>query len=94
MRSGKHDSSTAFSHLYDMKELFESNAIPTKPILLISTWRGEPNTKDEPQHKLIGEKIRKILDLINVKNDVFPKNKLSLQKKLLRIDRLEKICLQ
>ena len=37
VRSGKHDSSTAFSHLYDMKELFESEAIPKKPILLIST---------------------------------------------------------
>ena len=37
VRSGKHDSSTAFSHLYDMKDLFESGAVPTKPILLIST---------------------------------------------------------
>ena len=40
------------------------------PILLISTWRGDPKTNDEPQHKLIGEKTRKILELIKVKNDI------------------------
>ena len=37
VRSGKHDSSTAFSHLSDMKSLFDSGDLPKKPILLLST---------------------------------------------------------
>ena len=57
------------------------------PILLISTWRGDPKTNDEPQHKLIGEKTRKILELIKVKNDIFPTNKSGLQKILAKINK-------
>ena len=37
VRSGKHDKSTAFSHLYDMKNLFDTGAIPKRPLLLLST---------------------------------------------------------
>ena len=57
------------------------------PILLISTWRGDPKLKDEPQHKLMGEKTRKILDLINIKNDIFPTNKNALKKTLIKINK-------
>ena len=57
------------------------------PILLISTWRGDPKINDEPQHKLIGGKTRKILELIKVKNDIFPTNKLGLQKILAKINK-------
>ena len=57
------------------------------PILLISTCRGDPKTNDEPQHKLIGEKTRKILELIKVKNDIFPTNKSGLQKILAKINK-------
>ena len=57
------------------------------PILLISTWRGGPKTNDEPQHKLIGKKTRKILELIKVKNDIFPTNKSGLQKILAKINK-------
>ena len=57
------------------------------PILLISTWRGDPKTNDEPQHKLIGKKTRKILELIKVKNDIFPTNKSGLQKILAKINK-------
>ena len=58
------------------------------PILLISTWRGDPKTNDEAQHKLIGETTRKILELIKVKNDIFPTNKSGLQKILAKINKL------
>ena len=38
VRSGKHDSSTAFTHAYDLKNLFESKDIARKPILLIGMF--------------------------------------------------------
>ena len=57
------------------------------PILLLSTWRGDPKIKDEPQHKLIGEKTRKILDLIKIKNDIFPKNQNNLKKILIKANK-------
>ena len=31
------------------------------PILLITTWRGDPKIKDEPQHKLMGQITRSML---------------------------------
>ena len=56
------------------------------PLLLIATWRGDPEIKDEPQHKLIGEKIRKILDTIKIKNDIFPKDEKNLKKILKKLN--------
>ena len=37
VRSGKHDSSTAFTHAYDLRELFLKGCLPEKPILLMET---------------------------------------------------------
>jgi len=37
IRSGKHDSSSALTHGYDLEELFETGAIKTKPILVMET---------------------------------------------------------
>ena len=37
VRSGKHDSSSAYTHADDMRELFKCNLIQSKPILLLST---------------------------------------------------------
>ena len=37
IRSGKHGSSSAHTHAYDMKELFESSNLPERPILVLST---------------------------------------------------------
>ena len=42
------------------------------PILLITTWRGDPKIIDEPQHKLMGKITQKILLLSKVKNEIFP----------------------
>lgn len=48
------------------------------PILLIIGWRGEPNTKDEPQHKFMGEITESLLrqleipySILEVKTTVF-----------------------
>ena len=42
------------------------------PLLLITTWRGEPGVKDEPQHELMGQITQRLLDLCAVPNLPFP----------------------
>ena len=37
IRSGKHDSSTAYTHHFDLTRLFDSGSIKRKPILIIET---------------------------------------------------------
>ena len=37
IRSGKHDSSTAYTHAYDVKKLFSTGHITRKPLLIIET---------------------------------------------------------
>lgn len=38
------------------------------PLLLLIGWRGSPNTKDEPQHNVMGKVTKKFLDLLNIKH--------------------------
>ena len=42
------------------------------PTLLITTWRGEPGHKDEPQHALMGRITPSLLRTIEVPQGVFP----------------------
>src|SRR5918994_249452 len=42
------------------------------PTLLVTTWRGRPGIKDEPQHALMGEITHQLLDLIRVGHRPFP----------------------
>src|SRR4051812_24396523 len=42
------------------------------PTLLVTTWRGRPGIKDEPQHALMGEITHGLLDLIRVGHRPFP----------------------
>ena len=42
------------------------------PTLLITTWRGQPGIKDEPQHVLMGQITQKLLSTIDVENEAFP----------------------
>jgi len=56
------------------------------PILLITTWRGDPNIKDEPQHKLMGKITKNILTLSKIKNEIFPKSASNLIKVLSKIN--------
>ncbi len=43
-----------------------SDKVFSIPILLIIGWRGEPNTKDEPQHDFQGEITLEQLKLLNI----------------------------
>jgi len=42
------------------------------PTLFITTWRGEPGLKDEPQHEVMGRITQDLLSLIKVENAPFP----------------------
>lgn len=42
------------------------------PLLLITTWRGQPGRPDEPQHVLMGQITQSMLDLCGVPNRPFP----------------------
>lgn len=42
------------------------------PVLLIVTLRGEPGSKDEPQHELMGQITSKMLDTMRVPWSFFP----------------------
>jgi phosphonopyruvate decarboxylase len=42
------------------------------PLLLITTWRGEPGHKDEPQHRLMGEITPSLLDCLRIPHALFP----------------------
>jgi phosphonopyruvate decarboxylase len=44
-------------------------AIPT---LLITTWRGEPGLKDEPQHAVMGKITHDLLSLMGIETASFP----------------------
>lgn len=37
------------------------------PSILIIGWRGSPNSKDEPQHQVMGKKTRELLKLLGIK---------------------------
>ncbi|HVJ58025.1 MAG TPA: thiamine pyrophosphate-binding protein, partial [Terrimicrobiaceae bacterium] len=43
------------------------------PTLLIVTWRGQPGTKDEPQHALMGPILPRLLSVIQVAHGRFPR---------------------
>ena len=42
------------------------------PTLFITTWRGQPGLKDEPQHELMGRVMDRILDTIEIRHRAFP----------------------
>ncbi len=42
------------------------------PVLLIVTWRGAPDLKDEPQHELMGRITGSLLDTMQVPWEYFP----------------------
>jgi phosphonopyruvate decarboxylase len=44
------------------------------PLLLVIGWRGQPGTKDEPQHRLQGEVTRSLLELIGIPCEVLPRD--------------------
>ena len=44
------------------------------PTLLVTTWRGQPGLKDEPQHELMGRVMTNLLDAIEVPHARFPED--------------------
>ncbi|MDQ2696763.1 MAG: phosphonopyruvate decarboxylase [Pseudomonadota bacterium] len=42
------------------------------PVLLIVTWRGAPDLRDEPQHELMGQITAALLDTVQVPWELFP----------------------
>ncbi|XTZ39232.1 phosphonopyruvate decarboxylase [Salmonella enterica] len=50
------------------------------PCLLIVSWRGQPGTKDEPQHKLMGNITRSLLELLSIPNRVLSDNPAEMEK--------------
>lgn len=42
------------------------------PTLLITTWRGQPGVTDEPQHELMGNITRSLMELMQVRSMTFP----------------------
>ena len=42
------------------------------PLLLVTTWRGQPGHPDEPQHVLMGQITQSLLSLCGVPNQPFP----------------------
>lgn len=45
------------------------------PTLLVTTWRGAPDIKDEPQHALMGEITGALLDVMRIPRTAFPGEK-------------------
>lgn len=43
------------------------------PFLIITTHRGQPGVKDEPQHELMGQITRELFELMRVPWETFPK---------------------
>ncbi len=44
------------------------------PLLLMIGWRGEPNQKDEPQHKKMGNITLPLLETLEIPYDILPDN--------------------
>lgn len=43
------------------------------PTLLITTWRGQPGVKDEPQHELMSQITQALLETVRVRSMTFPR---------------------
>jgi len=63
------------SGLGNMVNPFTSLNFPFRiPTLLITTWRGEPGVKDEPQHELMGQITHRLLETMEIPWLPFPKS--------------------
>ena len=61
------------------------------PMLLLIGWRGSPNVKDEPQHKVKGEITRELLKLMGIKYCLLRnKNDLKKLNKIIKISKRNK----
>jgi phosphonopyruvate decarboxylase len=56
------------------------------PTLLISTWRGQPGVKDEPQHNLMGQISHSLMELMRVRCLPFPTTPEEIKKTLAAVE--------
>ncbi len=56
------------------------------PNLIITTHRGQPGVKDEPQHELMGQITKELFDLMRVPWEIFPKTAEEIAPALQRAD--------
>lgn len=56
------------------------------PHLLVTTWRGDPLLKDEPQHELMGRNMEKLLDAVDLPWSMFPDDEADIAASLDRAD--------
>ena len=43
------------------------------PTILITTWRGQPGVKDEPQHELMSQITQSLLETVRIRSLTFPR---------------------
>ena len=61
------------------------------PFLIITTHRGQPGVKDEPQHELMGQITKELFDVMQVPWETFPKEASEIEPALKRaLDYMEK----
>lgn len=56
------------------------------PFLIITTHRGQPGVKDEPQHELMGQITKELFDTMRVPWEIFPKTPEDIAAALQRAD--------
>ena len=54
------------------------------PMIIISTHRGAPGVKDEPQHELMGQITERLFDTMQVPWETFPAEKTGIEPALKR----------
>ena len=63
IRSGKHDTSSAYTHAYDVRELFNSNLIERKPVLVMGTDGAADEAPRYPKFLSTAVDLFKMLNL-------------------------------
>jgi phosphonopyruvate decarboxylase len=56
------------------------------PHLLITTWRGDPSVKDEPQHELMGRSMEALLRAVDLPYELFPVDEAEIEPSLDRAE--------
>ncbi len=60
------------------------------PFLIITTHRGQPGVKDEPQHELMGQITKELFDIMRIPWEIFPKEANEIGPALQRADKYMK----
>lgn len=63
IRSGKHDTSNAYTHSYDVRDLFESKLVKRKPLLLMETDGAQDEAPRFPKTLATAVDLFRLLDL-------------------------------